>query len=345
MSSLKRAAALTFAMVILLGLLPAGVWAADASKPTVVKVKTQAVGLVFDGQELKLPENQHSFIYQGRVYLPIRYISYALQQTVGWDGKKLQVTVDEPNEKELAELQKQLVDNSSSKAQSFKSVTLPVRTIKATLLFNGKAKALPEGQAMFIYNGTIYVPVRFLAEAIGTELNWDPVSRTVNGESASYRAQFNEETVPGKPGENNGGTTGNGGAAGENDAGAGSQPGAGGGSGGGGTGGGVAPAKPTYEQITASAQSSLESLRDRCKTTLLGMAEKYFAAADAAVKAQIKAEISAEVDNCTSQFESLLSGISSNLSSNGYSTDIIEEYRKAFEAEMAAGKAFAGNMS
>lgn len=343
MRSLKRAAALTFAMVILLGLLPAGVWAADASKPTVVKVKTQAVGLVFDGQELKLPENQHSFIYQGRVYLPIRYISYALQQTVGWDGKKLQVTVDEPNEKELAELQKQLMDNSSGKAKPFKSVTLPVRTIKATLLFNGKAKALPEGQAMFIYDGAIYVPVRFLAEAIGTEMNWDPVSRTVNGESAAYRAQFNEEKDPGKPNGTSGGTTGNEGAAGEN-AGAGSQPGAGGG-GGGGNGGGVVPVKPTYEQITASAQSSLESLRDGCKTKLIGMAEKYLAATDATVKAQIKAEISAEVDNCTSQFESLLSGISSNLSSNGYSTDIIEEYRKAFEAEMAAGKALAGKMS
>ncbi|MNW09733.1 hypothetical protein D3C71_2068030 [compost metagenome] len=75
------------------------------------------------------------------------------------------------------------------------------------------------------------------------------------------------------------------------------------------------------------------------------MAEKYFAATDATVKAQIKAEISAEIDNCTSQFESLLSGISSKLSSNGYSTDIIEEYRKAFNAEMAAGKALAGNMS
>lgn len=343
MHSLKRAAALTFAMVILLGLLPAGVWAADASKPTVVNVKTQAVGLVFDGQELKLPEGQHSFIYQGRVYLPIRYISYALQQTVGWDAKKLQVTVDEPNEKELAELQKQLLDNSSSKAKAFKSVTLPVRTSNATLLFNGKAKALPEGQALFIYSGTIYVPVRFLAEAIGTEMNWDPVSRTVNGESAAYRAQFNEEAVPGQPGGDSGGTTtDNGGTAGAN-AGAGSQPAAGGG-GGGGIGGGAVPAKPTYEQITANAQSSLESLRNSCKAKLIDMALKYHAASDATTKAQIKAEISTEVDNCTSQFESLLSTISSNLSANGYSTDIIEEYRKAFDAELAAGRALAGKM-
>ncbi|MHA7966111.1 copper amine oxidase N-terminal domain-containing protein [Paenibacillus sp. CAU 1782] len=332
MHSLKRTVALTFAMLLLLGLIPAGVWAADASKPTVVNVKTQAVGLVFDGQELKLPEGQHSFIYQGRVYLPIRYISYALQQTVGWDGKKLQVTVDEPNEKELEELQKQLLNNSSSKVKDFKSVNLPVRTINATLLFNGTAKTLPEGQSLFIYSGTIYVPVRFLAEAIGTEMNWDPVSRTVNGESEAYRAQFNEETVPGKPGGNNGG------ASGEN-GGAGTQPVAGGGAGGGGV-----PAKLTYEQITASAQSSLETLRDSCKATLIGLGLDYYATSDAAAKAQIKAQISKEVDSCTSKFESLLSSVSASLTANGYSTDIIEEYRKAFQAELAAGRAIAGNL-
>ncbi|WP_162848610.1 copper amine oxidase N-terminal domain-containing protein [Paenibacillus nanensis] len=304
-------------LIAMLVTAPLNAFAADKPNSTVVNIKTQNVKLNFDGQELKLPEGQYAFIYQGRTYVPIRYISYALLKQVGWDAAENKVTVSEPTEEELAELKKQLQLVVSGNTKPKDPATIPFKPKAAKLVFDGKEKKLPAGQSLYIYKGSIYVPVRFLSESVGTEINWDPETRTVKGESAAYREeQGGDSKTPDGEAENG-------------------KPGAGG--------GGAPAAKPTYEEITASAEAAMTSLKASCQATLMSLALSYSGADDAG-KATIKAQAIQEIDRCTASFNGILADTSAKLTANDYSTAIIEEYRAAFQAELDAGRQLAENL-
>ncbi|OAS21863.1 copper amine oxidase N-terminal domain-containing protein [Paenibacillus oryzisoli] len=45
--------------------------------------------------------------------------------------------------------------------------------------FDGKEYAPPEGQQGFIYEGTTYVPIRFISYSLDKAVNWDPTTYTV----------------------------------------------------------------------------------------------------------------------------------------------------------------------
>lgn len=45
--------------------------------------------------------------------------------------------------------------------------------------FDGEYKSTPEGQAAIMYNDSVYVPARFIAENTGAEVKWDPQTQTV----------------------------------------------------------------------------------------------------------------------------------------------------------------------
>ncbi|RJE83626.1 copper amine oxidase N-terminal domain-containing protein [Paenibacillus sp. 1011MAR3C5] len=301
-------------VMLLVGIVPAGVGAATPA-PKTISIKTQLINLIFDGQELKLPEGQYSFIYQGRTYVPIRYMSYALQKTVGWNAEKFMVSIDEPNEQELAELKKELLLVTSGEKKTQPTQTLAMKPVEAKLVFNGKDKTLPTGQSLFIYKGSIYVPLRFLSESVGSEITWDDKTRTVKSESAAYREEHGSEdgtpSNPGQGGNGDGGTT----------------PGVPGGE----------TSKQTYEQITANAESRLDALRNSCENELFDLAYKYLDADDTG-KEKIKTQISQKVDSCTTKFEAIISDVTAKLEANEYSTDVIAQYRKTFEAEIEAGK-------
>ncbi|WP_419876227.1 copper amine oxidase N-terminal domain-containing protein [Candidatus Pristimantibacillus sp. PTI5] len=285
---------------------------AASAASTTIKIKTQPIKLTFDGQALKLPDGQYSFIYEGRTYVPIRYISYALQKSVNWDGAK--ASVSEPTEKELAVLKKQLQTAAAGSQKPQVSVEISIQPIKASLVFDGKAAALPAGQSIFGYKGSIYVPIRFLSESVGTQIGYDPVTKMVNGESAAYRAEQGGVVV---------------------------LPGTGGGTGNtGGTGGAV---KQTYEQITANAEAKLAALKASCQATLMDIGLQYLAAS-AADQPKIKEKGLQEVNNCSAKFEVIMSETSTSLTTNGYKTDIIAEYRAAFNAELEAGRAIAESL-
>ncbi|WP_424769284.1 stalk domain-containing protein [Paenibacillus sp. sgz302251] len=288
-----------------------------AKATTTVKIKTQPISLVFDGQALKLPDGQYSFIYQGRTYVPIRYISYALQKSVNWDGAK--ASVSEPTEQQLAALKKHLQSVTKGNAKPQASVDIHIQPVKAKLEFDGKMEAMPAGQTLFGYKGSIYVPLRFLSESVGTQIGWDSVTKTVSGESAAYRAeqQAGGGVTPGT-GEGSTGTT----------------PGDTGGS----------AEVLTYVQITAEAEAKLEVLRNGCQSKLLNIALLYVGADDAG-KVQLKAQGLQELNICSANFEVIMTGISAKLTANGHSTAIIAEYRAAFSAELEAGRAIAESLS
>lgn len=305
---MKKSRALSIFLAIMM--LSSVLATAASAASTNIKIKTQPIKLTFDGQALKLPDGQYSFIFEGRTYVPIRYISYALQKSVNWDGAK--ASISEPTEKELAALKKQLQLAAAGSQKPQTSAEIKIQPIKASLVFDGKAAALPAGQTIFGYNGSIYVPIRFLSESVGTQIGYDPVTKTVSGESAAYRA------------EQGGGVV---------------LPGTGGGTGN--TGGAV---KLTYEQITANAEAKLAALKASCQATLMDIGLQYLAAS-AADQPKIKEKGLQEVNNCSAKFEVIMSETTASLTANGYKTDIIAQYRDAFNKELEAGREIAESMS
>lgn len=281
---------------------------AGAAASSSVTIKTQAVSLKFDGQTLTLPDGQYAFIYQNRTYIPIRFISYALQKSVKWDQKTSKVMVSEPTALEKEALVKLLAGAAAGGQQPAAGKSIAIKPVQATLVFDGQSKALPAGQSLYSINNSIYVPLRFMSEAVGTDIKWDQKTSSITGESEAYKAA--------QAGGNNG--TGNGST---------------------GTGGGtdpVEPAKPTKESIESAATAKLNALEANCAATLQAMINPYLTG-DAATKERIKQEANQMVDQCTADFNKIVEDTTAELTKYGYSTEIIAAFKAQFEADMKAG--------
>ncbi|MBP3964814.1 stalk domain-containing protein [Paenibacillus lignilyticus] len=292
-----------------------------AAPSAALKVKTSSFNMVFDGKTLVLPDGQYVFAVNGTSYVPLRFVSYALQKSVQWDAKTSQVTVANPNKQEAIVLKDYLANviahGNEVSAKGGVSVQLTPKSVKVVV--DGKAKVLPEGQSGYIVNGALYVPVRFMSEAVGTAIQWDPVKKQVSAESAAYRAEHgSHETGNTGTGGSNGGTTG--------------------GSTGGSTGGGSGPVKPSYESITANAEARLTSLQNSCQAALMDIGIQYISTDDAKLKESLKNKGYAKLDECTASFNKVVGEVEAQLKANGYSTAIIADYRKEFNSQVEAGR-------
>lgn len=50
---------------------------------------------------------------------------------------------------------------------------------KITYMFDGAEKKPPEGMDGFIYNGSLFVPLRFISESLNKDIEWDEAESTV----------------------------------------------------------------------------------------------------------------------------------------------------------------------
>lgn len=349
---------------MLLGLLL--VWqpvSALAATPA-VKVKSLEMNLQFDGRQLVLPENQYLFIVNNTSYVPVRFISYALQQSVVWDAKTRTVVIKEPTEHEKITLQERLL-NATGQAGNPSSVggqRLSVTPVAAKFQFNGVDKPIPSGLTAYNLNGSIYVPVRFLSESIGTRIVWDKKTGSITGASEAYAgtktsqgengsAQSGVNGQPGQAGQTGGPTNPKPGA---DEPGQADQPGSGtpgvpglsGPSGPTGPAGPAGPsgpsdAKPSYASITSNAESRLNALKSSCETQLWELVPGLLSARDNGNSTEVERYMGlfdAKVESCTTQFNSIVAEVEQQLVSNGYSTAIIGDYRRAFEDYLNTGR-------
>ena len=91
-------------------------------------------------------------IRQSRTMLPVRFVAESLGATVAWDG-------------------------ATSTATLTSGTTEIKITIGATTaIVNGEEK--PLDAPAFIENSRTYLPVRFVAEALGATVNWDGATST-----------------------------------------------------------------------------------------------------------------------------------------------------------------------
>lgn len=307
---------------LLLGTFPQA-YAAD--QPVQVGVYFTPMHFDFDGKGMTPPEGQRSFLYENTTYVPLRFVSYALNKSVAWDAETYTVTVSEPkNAGERTTIEEynlnRVVQNAERKAIDPNAIPLSsidVYKSQVQYVFDGAKKKPSEEQPGLLYKDTLYVPIRFLSESVGKEIGFDPVTYTVK---ASTKKVVPAATATPKPT-----------ATPTVSASPSPTPVSGGGGGGGGS-----AAKPTYDALIQAAESQISSLKSTAQGNLTEMLNEYKSASTQEEKNRIMAEGLAAIQNYDSQFESILSDLSSKLSSNGYNTDVLNDYRERYKQEKEA---------
>jgi hypothetical protein len=127
---------------------------------TDLKVLNKEIKLVVSTNKTgKLEEGSAYISKDGRTMVPVRYISETLDSEVKWDAVKKQVTITD--------------------IITGKIIVLTLNSLKATI--DGKAAVPALDSAAVIVNGSTYVPVGFIAQALtGSKSGWDPATRTVS---------------------------------------------------------------------------------------------------------------------------------------------------------------------
>lgn len=113
------------------------------------------INISYNGEEMQL--EQEAKRVDGNVLLPLRTVSQYLGYTVNWDRESKKIDIIEGN----------------------KEITLIIDSDKAKI--NGKETELNVPAQMI--EGTTYVPLRFVGEALDLSVNWDSKTQTVNLES------------------------------------------------------------------------------------------------------------------------------------------------------------------
>ncbi|MFD2413116.1 stalk domain-containing protein [Paenibacillus rhizoplanae] len=307
--------------------------AAPIKASNAIKVQNVDVTLLFDGVALQPPAGQHVFMYNNTTYVPLRFMSYALQKSVSWDAKNLKVTVAEPSSSEMVVIKEYLMNATSSPSYAAKNITL--NNVNASYVFSGSTKALPKGQSSYLLNGSIYVPLRFLSESVGNSISWNSKTKTITANSKNYE----ENTASAKPTDK--GISPAASATPAPAATPAAEPGgAAGGSGSAGTGSG----KVSYESITSETEAKLSALQSQSQAALTGILLEYLSATDDTAKQSIKEKGKQQLASSRASFNSILADAEQKLNTNGYSTAIIKQYKDAFEASLQQGIAGAASL-
>lgn len=280
----------------------------------------------FDGKELVPPEGQRSFLYENSTYVPLRFVSYALNKNVAWDADTYTVTVSEPKnagERTTIEEYKanRLVSNSDRKPIDPSAIPLSsidVYMSQVQYVFDGSKKKPSEENPGLLYNDTLYVPLRFLSESVGKEVGFDPKTYTV-----SALTKKAEPTATPKPSATPTATPTPAPSA---------SPGA---APDGGGGGGGSTVKPTYDSIIQAAESRIANLETNANSKLTELLYKYIAAKTDEEKAKLKEEGHSVINSADQEFASIMSDLSSNLSANGYSTTVVDDYKMEYAKKKA----------
>lgn len=275
-----------------------------------VKVQSMNVKMIFDGVSIQPPVGQYVFMYNNTTYVPLRFMSYALQKSVAWDAKNIKVTIAEPSSSELVVIKEYLMNATNGNSASVVSKNLVLNQVKASYVFNGGTKVLPTGQSSFILNGSLYVPLRFLSESVGHNISWDQKTKTITAASKAYQEQGGTKdtspVVTSAPTDSTGAV----------------------GAGSAGTG------KVSYESITSETEAKLTALKDQSQSTLMSIALEYLGAKDEASKKSIKAKGVQQLSAFTASFNSIVADAEQKLNNNDYPTDVINQYRATFEMEL-----------
>ncbi len=111
------------------------------------------VQFTFDGSNVQLPYGYTALTYEGRTYVPARFVAESLGAKVVWNEATGTVTITDGDTNIVL-----VVDST-------------------TAYVNGKAVKMDA--SAFIADGRIFTPCRFVAEQLGANVEWDEATRTI----------------------------------------------------------------------------------------------------------------------------------------------------------------------
>lgn len=175
---MKRIVLFLLAVALVMGL-PVSAGAASLTVPATVSVgifdaaasqyrpsQVQLAALRFDGEPMQ--SDMPPFIYQTRTMIPVRLIAEKLSAEVLWMAQNNQVIILKEN----------------------RTIVLTIGS--STAQVNGAPVSLPNGVSVGLakYNGAerVMVPLRFVSEQLGAEVDWDNDSFTASVVSPSAAA-------------------------------------------------------------------------------------------------------------------------------------------------------------
>ncbi len=281
----------------------------------------------FDDSYLAPAQDQQGFIYKDSTYVPLRFVAYSLDKAVDWDPDTYTVTIREPGKSEKVTINEYKLNRKTNKltsnisAAALQATSIPVYFENVKYVFDGKVKQPSADLPGLIYDGSLYVPLRFVSESVGRKIEWDPATYTVKAivtevspkPSTTPAPSPSPTAAPANPGGGGGGAP----------------------SGGGNT-------NPTQNTLFLQVVSDLGSLKLDAEANLKGYQADYAAAATAEEKAAIEAEARSYYDQVVNQFNARVNTYESQLTQYGYSTSSVEELRQAFEDTVAKEKANIG---
>ncbi|MDQ0885937.1 hypothetical protein QFZ81_001025 [Paenibacillus sp. V4I9] len=127
------------------------------------------IPVIVNGQKVRFPDTEPYIDANGRTLVPVRFVSEKLGGTVTWDDIKKVVTVK----------------NGS------KTISLPLGSNVATV--DGQAVTLDT--TAVLTEGRTMVPLRFVSEALSSEVVWDEGAHSVKVTDVSYKDKVSNGSV------------------------------------------------------------------------------------------------------------------------------------------------------
>jgi len=298
--------------------------AATAAAPA-IRVRYLPITYYFGDVQYAPPEDQQGFLYNNRTYLPLRFVAHSLNLSVSWDGKSRTVAIRTPTRDEQAAIESDNEENRNRARQAAEAgiARETLRSVSAVLipvtydLFGEKVET-PPGMEAIMLNNRLFVPVRFLADALGYPVEWDQAAKTVR---VALPPILPEDEVggPDEPsGEQDAAQSGD-------SAGTLPLPAAGGG-------GGSSVQKPTADELKRQAESKISSLKSKCESRMNSLFDQYKASSNKDERSRLISDGWAELAACDAEFDAIMQELSDRLSENGYPTDVVNWYWDRYEA-------------
>lgn len=128
------------------------------------KKDEKAIVLEINGAKVEQTEEYASFIKENRTFVPLRLISEKLGFTVEWNEETKDITITNKDEKVVFNTQKDTYIGKDGK-----EVKMDVKPV--------------------VKNNRTFLPIRFVSEALGIEINWDGETRTVTVGKAETKTE------------------------------------------------------------------------------------------------------------------------------------------------------------
>lgn len=192
---MKRIASVFLCLCMILSL--CGV-ASAKQETSAIEITYRGISIVLDGSEI-IPTDANGtpvepFIYNGTTYLPVRGVASALSLSVDWDSATNTVTLTNGGAPVTPTGAASKTNGTAAKSATYRDIAIVINGVLVT-----PKDAAGNTVEPFIIDGTTYLPVRAISEALGLSVQWDGDTNTVTLSSSAPQPGNDSEPTPVTP--------------------------------------------------------------------------------------------------------------------------------------------------